>query len=348
MKKLFIAALALASVACTKSEVLETAPQKAISFGKPFVENSTKAIDPSLTATTFKQFYVYGTISNGTATANIFNGELVSKDIPSNPGVSDNTYGTWGYAATATQYWIPDNAYAFKAVSGVEKAAISADNATKMPTSISYDATSQKDLVYAINNFGVFGTGEGKNSETCVAFAFNHLLSKAKFSFTTDYPNGYSVKVTSVKITNANSNGVYTLNANAEKAPFGTWEPTVPTELDFGNVVASDATAAAESIAIVNTDANTKNSSLYERLMIPASYEEVRIVYSYEVYYTDGTNTVKVMTVTDKTASVDKVVLNEGCSYNFTGIIKHNMKAITFTVNKLNGWTPANPNPTVN
>ena len=288
MKKTIIAVLALASVvACNKSEVLETTPQKAISFENPFVENSTKAIDPSLTATTFNEFLVYGTITKEDASANIFSGVTVSKNISDNKGTTNATYGTWGYGSQYTQYWVENNDYAFKAIAGVESTAITTDATLKMPTEIAYTATAdnQKDLVYAVNNFGTF-TAE---STTCVPFNFNHLLSKVKFSFTTDYPKGFDVEVTSVKITNAYASGKYTIAAAKTEKPFGTWAASNNTlNLDFGGTVAASANATdATLLPITSTMENTTNSSLYERLLIPAD-AELTIAYSYAVYYSNG------------------------------------------------------------
>ncbi len=335
MKKTIIAVLALASVvACNKSEVLETTPQKAISFENPFVENSTKAIDPSLTATTFNEFLVYGTISKETASANIFSGVTVSKNIDDNQGTPNATYGTWGYGSQYTQYWVEDNDYAFKAIAGVESTAITTDATLKMPTEIAYTATAdnQKDLVYAVNDFGTFN-----GTVTCVPFNFNHLLSKVKFSFTTDYPKGFDVEVTSVKITNAYKSGKYTISTDAIVKPFGTWTATDNTlNLDFGGAVAADANAtSATLLPITSTMANTTNSCLYEKLLIPAN-AELAISYSYDVYYSDGTNRIKVNTISKATTVT--VNLQEGCSYNFTGKIPQAVTPITFTVESLGSW----------
>ncbi len=335
MKKTIIAVLALASVvACNKSEVLETTPQKAISFENPFVENSTKAIDSSLTATTFNEFLVYGTITKEDASANIFSGVTVSKNISDNKGTTNATYGTWGYGSQYTQYWVENNDYAFKAIAGVESTAITTDATLKMPTTIEYTATAvdQKDLVYAVNDFGTFN-----GNVTCVLFNFNHLLSKVKFSFTTDYPKGFDVEVTSVKITNAYASGEYTIDAAKTAKPFGTWTATDNTlNLDFGGAVAADANAtSAKLLPITSTMANTTNSCLYEKLLIPAN-AELEISYSYDVYYSDGTNRIKVNTI-NKTTTVT-VNLQEGCSYNFTGKIPQAVKPITFTVESLGSW----------
>ena len=62
MKKIFILLLAIATLAaCNKSEVVDVNPGEAIQFGNAFVDNATKAIDPSITTLTLDGFTVYGT-----------------------------------------------------------------------------------------------------------------------------------------------------------------------------------------------------------------------------------------------------------------------------------------------
>ena len=118
MKKAILAVLALASVvACNKSEVLEVAPQKAISFGNPFVENATKAIDPSLTATSenFNTFKVYGKVTtNAGGSTNIFNGVDVYKTAKAVTDIASTS--SWYYSASYVQYWLANATYDFAAV----------------------------------------------------------------------------------------------------------------------------------------------------------------------------------------------------------------------------------------
>ena len=64
MKKTFLAILAIAAVACSKSDVIEQVAPTAIAFGEPFVENTTKSVvNPSTTtngANKLTAFTVYG------------------------------------------------------------------------------------------------------------------------------------------------------------------------------------------------------------------------------------------------------------------------------------------------
>lgn len=337
MKRTFIAVLAIAAaVACNKSEVIEMAPQNAISFDAPFIENATKAIDPSYTINTINAFKVYGTMTNAAnEVANIFNAVEVSKTTSTNVGTSAN--GSWGYADTYTQYWVSGNRYAFAAVAGTNGVKVNTDG-NGMPSTIIYDADKQTDLLYAYDNHG--GVAHSSTtSATTVAFNFDHLLSKAKFSFTNGYPEGFTVTVTNVAITNAHAAGTYTIG--------GTWAPDTnsdPETVDFGAVVASTATEVTEAVAIPATEGTNVYSSNYERLLIPANYTALAIEYSYYVTSKEG---LVVKTVTDATATV-AVNLKAGHNYNFTAEIKDQLTPITFSVNTLTGWdTPAGHGTTV-
>lgn len=358
MKKTILAVLALASVvACNKSEVLEVAPQKAISFGNPFVENATKAIDPSWSNTkVFESFNVYGTITNTAtppATANIFNAVNVTRITP--PAITSGDKGlndyVWGYAESSIQYWVPGNSYKFAAVVGGTGVIVNTTDAGyHMPETIEYDASSQTDLLYAENNYGTFSN----TSKDCVEFGFNHLLAKAKFTFTNGCPKGYTVTVTNVSITNAYADGEYTVGST-------TWAPGADREgLTFGNIVNSTETADnAVAVAILsNTDITeaitagtytneTKPvySSNYERLLIPAEYTETKlgIKFSYIITNKEG---IEVRKVTDKEASVE-ITLAAGNSYNFTAEIKEDLTPITFTVTSTGSWTSQDQTVTI-
>lgn len=334
MKRTFIAVLTIAAaVACNKSEVIEMAPQNAISFDAPFIENATKAIDPSYTINTINAFKVYGTMTNAAnEVANIFNAVEVSKTTSTNVGTSAN--GSWGYADTYTQYWVSGNRYAFAAVAGTNGVKVNTDG-NGMPSTIIYDANEQTDLLYAYYNHGEHSS----TSATTVAFDFDHLLSKAKFTFTNGYPEGFTVTVTNVAITNAHAAGTYTIG--------GTWAPDTnsdPETVDFGAVVASTAKEVTEAVAIPATEETNVYSSNYERLLIPANYTALAIKYSY--YVTSKENLV-VKNVTDATATV-AVNLEAGHNYNFTAEIKDQLTPITFSVNTLTDWdTPAGHNTPV-
>lgn len=333
MKKTLMAILALAALAaCNKTEVVDLKASQAIAFDEAFIENSTKSIDPSWNMTTgdskeLKSFNVYGTISNGTSAMQIFNGVQVDKGATA--GIGDS----WKYAVANVQYWHEGNSYQFAAVVGGKVA-----ETTALPTSITYDAADQTDLLYDYVNHGEHGT----DSATEIAFTFDHLLSKVKFSFTNGYAANYKVEVTDVIITNPYKTGTCTID-NTATSPY-TWASQATAEddytLSFAPVVLSTETSATASAAKIPYDeGESKYSSLYERLMIPADYTTTKLQVSVKanVYLNNGTTDLLVAKK-DYTSEV-AVNLQPGNSYNFVGEIKGDLKPITFKVESTGTWT---------
>ena len=94
MKKIFIAALAIAALAaCNKTEVVGVTESNAIAFDNAFVDNATKSVkDPSFTnSNLFNDFAVFGFVEG----AVLFDGTKVSKGITNNDLKSD-----WKYEVT--------------------------------------------------------------------------------------------------------------------------------------------------------------------------------------------------------------------------------------------------------
>lgn len=319
------------------------APQ-AISFDAPFIENVTKAIDPSYTATTLTSFNVYGTMENTNGDkANIFNRVTVTKNATTNQGANHATYGQWGYASENTQYWVAGNTYAFAAVAGDTASnntygvTVNVTTDTKMPSTITYDASSQTDLLYDYVNHGEHGT----DSATEIAFTFDHLLSKVKFSFTSGYAANYKVEVTEVTITNPYKTGTCSID-NTDTSPY-TWASQATAEdytLSFAPVVLSTETSATASAAKIPYDeGESKYSSLYERLMIPADYttNKLKVSVKANVYLNNGTTD---LLVAQKDYSLEVAVnLQPGNSYNFVGDITGTLTPITFKVESTGTWT---------
>ena len=234
MKKIILAAMALAALAaCTKAEVIETTEGEAIEFSNAFVNNATKATDPTYGAVALTSFDVYGTVSGtGTAsTINIFNGAEVT-------GVVGANVWTCG----VKQYWIAGATYDFAAV--VDANAVTQDENTKMPTALTYETDGQKDLLYAEATAIGKASGNGK-----VNFTFNHLLSKAQFTVKSNTADGYYHNVTNIKVSNFET-GTYTIAG-------GTWAGTTAKDILFGDIT-------------VVTAANTegKNNEI-QMLLIP-------------------------------------------------------------------------------
>lgn len=324
MKKIFIAALALAAVAaCNKAEVIDMAPQKAISFESPFVDNSTKVIDGTYTSSNLPNaFKVYGTLSNGTETVNIFNAVEVTKTQTNTTDISGTN--TWYYAADKVQYWMEGNTYNFAAVVG---GTVTPDG-NGMPATIAYTVADQVDLLYAATE-----PIECNGTQSNVAFTLGHLLSKVKFTFTNAYPaaTNFVVKVDEVSIVNAAKSGVYDVDGETK------WSSTEDNSLSFGPVVAADATAAAT--AGVYMEYGDSYASNYAKLLVPET-QEWQIKFLANVYYYNGSNytLVNKFDYTTEYLKTGSLALEAGKSYSFNITIGGGLTPITFSATAAD-WT---------
>lgn len=337
MKKIFVAILLLATInACNKADVIEQTDSNAIAFNNPFIDYSTKSIDPSWNMiygdpNELKEFKVYGTVQktvNPNGVTNIFPGVSVTK-----------TASGWAYS-TATQYWISGNTYNFAGVVAGNNAV--SVNGNGLPSGIAYDVATQTDLLY--DNEAVEYTSGAKTVE----FTFQHILSKVKFTFANEYSiPGMVLKVTGVTIQNA-LDGVYAVENDK-------WTPQTTSDiLDFGNILSDDTQNEAEYIA-----ANTSLSSKYERLLVPAAYSgntALNITYTAEVYIEQEENGSKKYILVDKiekTAAAphipeDAVTLEKGHSYNIKITIGGALEKIQFDIKDCGGWTPQTPENELN
>lgn len=202
MKKLFISMLAVAALAsCSQEDVIVADKGDLIGFNS-FVENSTRATDPSYSTSgkgvALTQFDVYGAVKAGDAYLNIFAGNTVSK------GSVD--YGkAWSMAEDAPkQYWIAGADYIFDAV--VDATEVVKDKATGLPTQLKYSASTQKDMLHN----RVTTTGKPATNDGIVTFNFTHLLSKVNFTVTNEDKGatGYSFVVKNINFA-GNVAGVY-------------------------------------------------------------------------------------------------------------------------------------------
>lgn len=234
MKKIFIVFAALATIAaCNKAEVIETVEGEAIEFSNAFVNNATKATDPTYGAVALTSFDVYGTVTGtGTGTINIFNGAEVTGAVGNN---------VW--SCDVKQYWIAGATYDFAAVVNANSVAKDANN---MPTALIYQTAGQNDLLYAESTATGKASGNGK-----VNFSFNHLLSKAQFTVKSNTADGYHHNVTDIEVSNF-ATGTYTIDG-------GTWAGETSTQIAFGDVEEVTAAGGAKTnqtqmLLIPNTD----------------------------------------------------------------------------------------------
>ena len=252
MKKIFIAIVALAAAtACSNSEIVSV-NREAIGFDNAFVNNSVRSVnDPSLTASTLKDFAVYGFVEN----ASLF--DNVKVEGPN-----------WTY--TNTQYWITGAKYNFAAIapfvngqSGVFSVAADADKNYVGTTTLSFtNVDGTNDLLYA-QNAQIVGASSGNNST--VEFNFRHILSKVKFSFKNAYnASTATIKVYDVKIENAWESATATLGETS--TAWGSHAGDVV--LSFGNASDDESTNGKESAEVAYAYGETYES-LNERLLIP-------------------------------------------------------------------------------
>lgn len=380
MKKLFIAVLALACLAsCEKSQVIGEVEKDAITFGNSFVDNSTKAVDPSLTENTLNKFLVYGKLTNSSdESANLFNGIEVFKLQSISTEFVQGT-DNWGYAVSATRYWIPGNNYRFAAVAcsdineeytgtsggdntqtGITSVTTDNDPNSSMPTSISFASTDgTEDLLYSEVHYTNLTAEQAKTEE--VKFTFSHLLSKVKFIFKNKYVlnTNLKIKVSEIKILNPYTSATCTIGAQVN-SPYwtATWSAQQTANnvaYDFGNAVnditaESDDNKAAQYIEINDNGLN----SYYERLLIPAAYKGLQISYKADVYLClEGQKDVKVTeigkTITTSSADENAINLAAGNSYNFIIELGEELNPIKFSVTSVEGWkNPDNAQTTEN
>ena len=315
--KILLAFAALALVACTQEEVVDT-PQTAITFSNAFIENSTnvtKAADPSITESSLGGFAVWGYRDN---TSNVvFEGEIVTP-----------VSGTDKWTYSGTQYWIPYSKYYFAALAPINNKNWSLDltGANTYPGTVTFaNAEGTEDLLYSavavdtptLNDLLTSGMSP-------VEFTFDHLLSKLKFTFVNGLDEDYISLV--VKNITMKVPAKATIDLAVEKwwnNAAWTLVGTNGTTLDFGS-----ATEIAQG---------AQASSQNQRLTIPASASQVyEIAFTVEVKM-DG----KVVMEIPKTATLTGKAFQMGRSYNIKSTItveNLGLKPIEFDVLGVDGW----------
>lgn len=320
MKKLFtILAVAAACVACQKNETIALDKGEAISFGNAFVENSVRAaVDPSYSANDIASFKVYGTVdgdgAGAVAPVLIYPGATVTK------GTAD--YGAAWSCTDAEgneikQYWVPGATYKFVGIVDGDKENVSETTLVNgMPTTISYTADGVTDLLCQTidQTAKTDGTANG-----LVAFNFNHLLAKAKFTVVNDSTEAtnYLHKVRDIKISNAYNTATYDV-AGAQ------W-------------MSAKSTTGQAFDAIIASAGSTECAN--EKLLIPG-LASVTVEFVVDLYYVNnGTETLVGTTeYTDSNAKTADINIEAGKAYNFQINVKVG-ELIQFTVEKKPEWS---------
>ena len=313
MKKvIFAMAAVVALAACSKEQTIVADRGDAIGFDS-FIENSTRAIDPSYgTTNLIEEFYVWGTVK-GNAMADamlLYNGAKVYDTTPE--------YGV-AYGCDQTEYWIPSATYNFVALAGHNGVTLAND----MPETISYTANGTTDLIYTKVGETVKtnqqSVPDNVNTNKCVAFNFNHLLSKVHFKFTNDSKSdNYKFIIKDIKVYGQYTSGTYTIGAETPWAATGA--VAVDDAWSFGT---SGTTAIAQ-----NNYATSDNA----RLFIPGK-QKLTISFTREVWTKDGTSKLS----TDDFSEPLEVDFAENGAYTISVTLDAGT-AISFTLDALGGW----------
>ena len=320
---LTVAVAALALAACSKNETVEVAASKAIGFDA-FVGKVTRTVNDITTAdNNLTTFYVFGGYGDGvafTGTPNVFNNVAVT--------------GT-PFATETVQYWIANKLYSFAAYSdGNNK--LEGASFTDGAFAITGYSAGENDLIYAEPDDVQTGEESTLGSMEAVGLTFDHLLSKVKFTFTTDVADGNYVEITDLKIDAVKNTADYTNGA------WGT--PTGDDVVKNFNVYSEGTTLAKVA---VNADAESD-----ECYVIPQA-NGTTLTASFTATLKDANGTlIKEKSFKDCSLATGDLSASEagnntwvsGFGYNYTAnvteeeIMDGNDLRIKFTVNAITDW----------
>lgn len=312
MKKILCAVLALAAMASCSKEYIVAENKQAIAFGEAFVNNSTRATDNTyLDGKDVASFNVWGTVTGthtGAQEVLIFDGTPVTRPGSLATGVYDEKVA---WVCNNVQYWVPNANYNFTAVVDGE---LNDDL-----TTIDYTVADQKDLLLATATASVDDDGDitGTNANGLVAFTFNHLLSKAYFTFKTDAfkTEDYTYEISNIQFDKAYTQGTYTVG--------GDWSATTTDALSFGATVAHQPSKTAE----------VTTTSEYVKVFIPQ--KDVKVSFTVTIKF--GGKAISVKDYSFDVFQGDAKKSQAGHSYNFVAELEENA-TINFTVKDVTDW----------
>ena len=273
-----------------------------------FVENSTRATDPSYSNKDIAKFNVYGTV----------NGVLIY------PG-TEITKGTAAYGSAWTcpvdQYWIADADDKFVGIVDGNVANVTKTNldSNGMPTSIEYTADGATDLLCQ--------TITRKNETSIVKFNFSHLLSKVNFTVVNGSKGADSY---SFVVRNINFNGATKATYNVATAQWGTATATGNT-LVGNNERTVDVNGVDTKVKDIVVATGKDAELATEVLFLPGEYT---ISFTVDILY-DG----KLVTTTNypATGTTYKHTLAANNAYNFKVNVAVG-QLIQFTVTEQPTW----------
>jgi hypothetical protein len=316
MKKvIFALAAVVALAACSKEQTIIADRGDTIGFDS-FIENATRVTGKEFT--TVDSFQVWGTVKGNAMNSpmSLYNGALVERN---------NAVDGAAFKCHQTEYWLPSAEYNFVALAGHNGVTLAND----MPETISYTADGETDLIYTTDGETVTTNSqsvpeEGVNGNGCVAFTFNHLLSKVYFKFTNTSANNLcTYEISDIKIAGAKAEGTYSITDSKWTSVSG-----AAAALNFGT---TGTTAIAQ---------NGEATSDFARLLLPGENQTLTVTFKQKFYFNG-----QLMSETPDDQPITKP-LTATFAPNGAYVINVNLQAgspITFTLNKLEGWGDADP-----
>ena len=312
MKKTLLITLAsIALVSCSQDETVATMDRVAIAFDKVFVENSTGARSAEdVTTNNLTDFAVYGSVVKGEQKGNIFNKQKVA--------------GTQagGYTYSPAQYWIPSASYHFTAIAPYEgakwtytcKAEDESEYGTRQAQfgTITFDneaAAAEQDLLWAYQS----ATTE-ETTPDAVRFTFQHMLSRAKFTFVNDFEEGSNISLKVKAIIDAHSVG--TIELQGTEPPTMQWTATAdkePFQVIFGEAqYVKDADGNVTQLGEDDKLTPQLAASTDHYYLLPVADTNYHIGFIIELYQAG----VLLQTI-EKTTTVIMPSMKRGYSYDF-------------------------------
>ena len=293
MKKLFVIVLAaIGMVSCMNTdEVIEVKGGDAIAFADVMLDNAVRAaVDPSTTFETIQGFKVWGFMDDVNGV--VFEGDEVTRSGE-----------TWTYSPT--QYWAPSHTYYFAALSpiGGQWTLNTANGSTLGAGIVNFvNNDGSEDLLYAK---AIVTTEADINKQPgAVKLQFQHLLSKVKFTFKSEFPSErQTIKVKDIKMTAAKAGSIDLAVADYTKG----WVLTDDQETySFGDL---------ENTLTIN-DINGWECA-QERLLIPAGEDYVYTI-TFTVEFYNGQNLAQTF---NETTELTGKALEMGTAYNFVATL---------------------------
>ncbi|MDE6264418.1 MAG: fimbrillin family protein [Paramuribaculum sp.] len=292
---------------CSTSEVIDDVKNEktVIGFDTHMNKNSR-----ALANSNFKSFLVYGTYTASTSSqpVQVFFGDRVNK----------GTDGIWKCATT--RYWTPDNTYDFYAyscenedidLSETGHAVMNGKFLNLLEYTVS-QAHCDHDLVYATALGEKRPAHQDNVTPDPVSLQFKHILTRLKFTFTSEIPGEeYTVKVSNVKIVNFRNTGDFlgsTQSWTHQSRPEGV-RPSLTLTIPNGGVIQSPENGKAKRVSVstepvymipfVYTDANVQVEFDFT-IQAPDSNNQLQTVMSQHITATWQPNWLKGYSVNNK------------------------------------------------